>query len=152
MSTPAPAAPQTTMASANHFELQDHHGKTKVTFYSCAPGPPVQGQAMGAELVYTGPEGNFTFRGTDLGCYESAAGKFLCVVLKRQLGSTKTLSLLMPSVLTEPGKPERFRTVCVRATEMTGVNEPGSHITYETEIMKGMADCRIMPMMETKKS
>ncbi len=149
MSTaPAPAAPQTNMASANHFELQDHHGKTKVTYYPCAPGPPIAGQAMGPELIYTGPEGRFTFRGSDLGCYDSPAGQFVSVVLKRLVGSTKSFSLLMPAVLTEPGKAERFRTVCVRASEMTGVNEPGSHMTYETEILKGMADCRAMPMME----
>jgi hypothetical protein len=146
MSTTAPAPVQN--ASANQYELQDHSGKLKVTYYPFAPGPMVQGQTPGPELAYSGPQGDFTFRGAQVEMQDSTLGQMISVVLKPQNDTgSLTFVLFLPQVVLGSGSnSDAFETICVTARKPGFTQKPGSQIHYEVERMRGTARIGPLPL------
>ncbi len=59
---------------------------TEVTFFPTTPGPIEAGQDhSGGELRYQGPEGDFTFYGSQIGRLDSPLGTLLTVSLRGAL-------------------------------------------------------------------
>jgi hypothetical protein len=137
MSTTAAAAPQT---SANEFLLQDHSGKVKATYYPFAPGPLIQGETPGPLFSYSGPEGDLSFRGSQVERQDTPLGQMVSVVLKPQndTGSV-TFSVFLPAVIFGDGSSENFATISVKARTLGFISKPGGQIHYETEHMQGTA-------------
>lgn len=145
MSTTTTAAAQS--AAANQYELQDHSGNVKVTYYPFAPGPMVQGQTPGAELAYSGPQGDFTFRGSQVEMQDTTLGQMISVVLKPQNDTgSLTFVLFLPQVVLGSSNSEAFNTICVTARKPGFIMKPGSQIHYEVERMHGTARIGPLPL------
>jgi hypothetical protein len=143
-SSPAPAAPH---ASANLFEFATHSGKTKITYYPFAPGPIVQGRAVGPLFQYNGPEGDLAFRGSQVEQEDTPLGKLLSVVLKPQADAgSLTFSLFLPPVVLGASKSQNFTTYGVKTHHAGNIEKPGAQLTYETECLDGDAKAVMLPL------
>jgi hypothetical protein len=144
MSSPAPAALQ--VKSANAFLFTSHSGKTKITYYPDAPGPLIRGLTPGALFEYAGPEGNFSFRSTQITRQDTPAGQLLSVVLKPQFDAgSLTYSVFLPKVNLGAGIDEQsFTTYGVKAHHAGTFVGAGAQITYETERLSGDAKALLM--------
>jgi hypothetical protein len=136
MSSAVAIAPE--QKSANFFQLCNLSGKTKITYYPSAAGPIAQGHAAGASLTYEGPEGNWTFDGSEITHEETSLGHLISVVLKPQDGAGPiTFWLFLPPVVLTDKAFQNFTTYGVR--NGSSVQRPSKQISYEVERFFGDA-------------
>ncbi len=136
MSSALAIAPQA--KTANLFQLCNLSGKIKVTYYPSAPGPILQGHTSGASLKYEGPEGNWTFRGSEITHEDTSLGRLVSVVLKPQTDTAPlTFWLFLPPVVEVDGDFQSFTTYGVK--NASNVQRPGKQIGYEVERFFGDA-------------
>jgi len=69
----------TKLRLANTYHFVSQSGETEVTYYSVAPGPPVEGVPGGALLEYAGPEGKLNFRSEQISQQDTPSGQLLSV-------------------------------------------------------------------------
>ncbi len=136
------------VVSANQYILQDSSGKTKVTYYPFAPGPPKAGDTPGPELAYVGPQGTLTFRGgSEVQVQNSALGQMATVTLKPQFDTgVITFTLFLPTVVMGESKSQPLKTFCVTTTKPGNIIKTGSQAQYEIECLEGTANLVILPV------
>jgi hypothetical protein len=142
MSTPAAAAVST--VQANEYQLQDHSGKIKITYYPIAPAPPIKDHTPGPSLSYTGPQGTLSFAGSQIETQDTPLGKMLSVSLSGKTNpGDVTFTLFLPQVIFGEGDSQKFTTVGVTATRPTTLvavlPKPGGQIHYAFESLHGSA-------------
>jgi hypothetical protein len=137
-------APKRREKRANVFELYSHSGETKITYYPSAPGPKTPGRSPGASLKYDGPEGAWTFGGSQITRENTSLGQFISVVLKPKSEAVSlTFWLFLPTVTLLDKDFQSFKTYGVKAPTDNGV--PMSGITFEIERLFGDAKA-VMPV------
>ena len=150
----APTAPQLNTGDGNKFDFSSHSGHINVTYYPTAPGPIAVGQLQGSLFVYDGPEGELSFRGSEITQEQTAAGALLSVVVKRNDAAGTgaiTFSLFLPPVAIGSNKSETFTTYAVKTTyvKLLLPHLPGAQLHYEVERLKGDAQEVILPFVAT---
>jgi hypothetical protein len=130
---------------ANFFQLCNLSGKTKITYYPSAPGPIIQGHSAGASLKYEGPEGNWTFDGSEITHEDTSLGHLISVVLEPQGGAGPiTFWLFLPPVVLIDKDFLNFTTYGVR--NGSSVQRPSKQISYEGERFFGDAKAVMLPL------
>jgi hypothetical protein len=121
--------------------------QTHITFFPQTPGPIVIGHE-GSELIYEGPEGNFTFFGKDISRQESHLGTLLTVTLRRGIdGFNLTLTLLLPPIVgVTRDNPVTFETLAIKATSGMIPPRAGAQLTYVVVPLTGKAEDVILPL------
>lgn len=143
MAKPA-AAPR--LRRANVFDFVSQSGKTKVTYFSNAPGTPPNGPAPSAYLEYAGPEGMLSFRCSQISRQETPSGQLLSIVLKPQFDAgSLTFSLFVPPVSVAASGLRKFTTCGVKARHVGLVRNSGAQIEYEMESFAGEAKVQAPP-------
>ena len=138
---------------ANAFDFVSQSGKTKVTYYSNAPGTPTEGRAPSAFLEYAGPEGKLSFRSNQISRQETPSGQLLSVVLKPQFDAgSLTFSLFVPPVSVAASESRSFATCGVKARHIGLVRDSGAQIEYEMEHFKGEAKVQALPRARASSS
>jgi hypothetical protein len=149
-----PSAPiDAQLNTGNKFDFSTHSGNINITYYPTAPGPIVVGELQGSLFIYDGPEGELSFRGSEVSKQETPVGSMLSVVLKPNgpAGSGSiTFALFLPSVAIGSDKSQTFTTYAVKATDVTpSLLLPGSRLQYEVERLKGDAQDVTLPFVAT---
>jgi hypothetical protein len=143
MSCALAIAPQET--TANLFQLCDLYGKIKVAYCPSASGPIIEGHAAGASLKYQGPEGNWTFHGSEISHEETSLGQLISVVLRPEGGSAPvTFAVFLPPVVLAGSDSESFTTFGVK--DGSHVQRPNKQISYEVERFFGEAKALVLPL------
>jgi hypothetical protein len=107
--------------TANLFELCNLSGKTKVTYSLSARGPLSRGHAPCPSLKYDGPEGSWTFHGSQITHENSSLGQLISVALKPANSAVATAFwLFLPPVMLVANDFQSFTTFCVKA--QNGIN------------------------------
>jgi len=128
-------APNPAFEPANHFELR--RGRKRITYDATS----FAGQR---QLTYDNGTESRTFIGDDVRSEESALGTLLTVVLKVIFDGPKDfLTLVLPEVLVESGKPEKLSTPVIFHTVQGSIAgrplNPGPVQTYEEKTFRGTA-------------
>ena len=136
MCTALAIAPQ--QKTANLFQLCDLYGRTKITYYPSVPGPIIEGHSSGSSLQYQGPEGNWTFHGSEITHEHTSLGHLLSVVLRTESGTAPiTFWLFLPPVVLDDTDSQTFTTYGVK--NGSHVQRPSQQISYEMERFFGDA-------------
>ena len=102
--------------TANLFELCNLSGKTKVTYSMSTGGPLSLGHASGPSLKYDGPEGSWTFHGSQISHEDTSLGQLISVALKPANSAVTTAFwLFLPPVMLVANDFQSFATFCVKA-------------------------------------
>ena len=150
--SPVTTNPDLTTKTGNKFVFRDPSGKTNITYYPCAPGPPVVGQKSGPELDYEGEEGKHVFRAEEITAEDTRLGKLVSVVIPQveHVGMRPlTVMLCLPPVnIAADVMSQAFTTFAVkchgqRQGYMPG---PGTPMSYQLMHIEGTAMCEFMPM------
>jgi hypothetical protein len=130
---------------ANEFTLTGD--RTSIIFFPTTPGPLVAGHE-GGELQYIGPEGNFTFYGTQIERQDSAIGALLTVTLRpnADTGAIR-LTVVIPKAFDVTRElPLSFSTFAVKTTSRGFINLPGVNYTYTLLPLLGQARDVLLPL------
>ena len=121
--------------------------QTSITYFPQTPGPIVIGRE-GGELVYEGPEGDFTFFGKDINLLTSLLGTLITVILRRGIdGFNLTITLLLPPIVgVTRENPVTFETLAIKATSGMIPPRPGAQLMYVTLPLTGKAEDVILPL------
>jgi len=143
MSCALAIAPQQT--TANLFQLCDLYGKIKITYYPSAPGPIIQSHSAGASLNYQGPEGSWTFHGSEIAREETSLGELISVVLRPQgEAAPLTFWFFLPPVALVDSDSQSFTTYAVKNGSQ--VQRPSKQISYQVERLFGDAKAAMLPL------
>jgi hypothetical protein len=127
-------APQETTATL--FQFCDLYGKTKIGYYQSSDG---------ASLQYQGPEGHWTFHGSEITQEETSLGLLLSVVLRPGVGSAPvTFWLFLPPVILGDSGSQSFVTYGMKNGSQ--VQRPRKQISYEGERFFGEAKAVMLPL------
>lgn len=122
--------------TANLFELCNLSGKTKVTYSLSTAVPLSLGHTSGPSLKYDGPEGRWTFDGSQITHENTSLGRLISVALKPANSAVSTFWLFLPPVILVANDFQSFTTFCVKA--QNGMN-------HEVERFFGDAKSVIAP-------
>ena len=126
---------------AKRFTLGDGHG-TRIVYYPQAPASgPIQ-PPRGPQFEYSGPEGQFTFRGEDVTQLPSRLGLLLTVTLQPDVDAGQLdCTLVLPRVYLAGKKGQEFATIAIK-TKSQGfvVDHAGAEFTYEVMSLSGVAE------------
>jgi hypothetical protein len=102
--------------TANFFELCNLSGRTKV-IYSLATGDPLSlGDTSDPSLKYEGPEGSWTFTGSQITHEDTSLGQLISVPLQPANSAVTTVFwLFLPPVILVAHKFHSFTTFCIKA-------------------------------------
>ncbi len=119
------------------FTLADDDGTTKILFTPHPiSGPPRPTSLRGPRLDYQGVEGNFSFRGGQVGILESPLGSLISVGL---LDFAVTVTLALPPINMAGKEKQTFDTVAIK-TQDFGVQKEGAAFNYSVLLLHGVAE------------
>jgi hypothetical protein len=127
----------------NRYTFSDQEGVKRVVFFPKELGPLGEGRpSVGPQLEYTGPEGQLTFRGDDIGQEQTVLGTLISVVLQPNADAGELdFALTLPPVHLGGEAKQEFKTVGIIIHSRGRVRNPaGAELTYEVIQLKGVAE------------
>lgn len=126
---------------AKRFSLGDGKG-TRIVYYPQAPGLESSQAARVPQVEYTGPEGQFMFRGEDVTQLPSRLGLLITVTLQPDFDTGQLdCTLVLPRVYLAGKKAQSFATIAIKAkSQGFVVDHAGADLTYEVVSLRGMAE------------
>jgi hypothetical protein len=140
--------PGTPAAEPNRYTFSDSQGVKRAVFYPTAHGPLVAGEPHGAELEYSGPEGQLRFRGDDVHQEQNVLGTLISVVIRINADAGGlNFALALPPVHLGSEKKQKFKTVGIMVHSRGRVINPaGPELTYELIPLDGIAENVRVPL------
>lgn len=134
----------------NRFTFEDAKKTTKIVYFPRVPQTEPVKLPRGPQLDYQGPEGQFTFSGTEIEQQQSRLGLLISVTLKPNLDAGGLdLTLVLPPINSAKEQVE-FETIAIKTTSQGLVVDPiGAFLTYEVLSLKGVA---LLPLSATSES
>lgn len=136
-------------SSANQYTFTDPIRTTQIVFFPQAPGPVRVDEPRGAsQLTYTGPEGEFTFRGKAIKKQQTSVGLLITVTLEPNFDQVQLqLTLVLPPVKLDNGQKQDFDTIAIKTRGLGFIrNRAGAELTYLTLPLKGVAETVVLPL------
>jgi hypothetical protein len=128
---------------ANHFTFTGE--STQIDYQTQAPGSLPPG-TNGGQLDYKGPEGDLTFRGSEINILESELETLVSVPLKRisDAGSLH-LTILIPRITVRGRDTVSFATLGIKTAKRGFIESEGPDATYAVFPFLGKAQNSIEP-------
>jgi hypothetical protein len=119
---------------ANEFTFAGD--RTHITYDTQTPVP-----GQGPLFQYQGPEGDYTFTGTQVIEQDSSLGTLLTVGLTQDAGAGAiNITVLVPKAYgVTPDSPVAFSTIAVKTTGRGFIETPGVALTYDLLPLLGTA-------------
>lgn len=127
----------------NRYTFSDCEGVKRVIFFPEALGPlGISESPSDAQLEYNGSEGQFVFRGNDIGQEQTILGLLISVTLQPNADAGGLdFALVLPPVQLGGHARREFETVGIKIHSRGRMIRPaGAELTYEVIKLRGIAE------------
>ena len=128
----------------SRFTFVDQESVKRVVFFPQASGPlGAKEKPQEASLEYTGPEGHFVFRGSQITQQQTVAGTLVSVNFRSGAADEPSMdfALILPPVELGEELRQNFKTMGILIHGRGfAVDHPGAQLTYEAVNLEGIAE------------
>ncbi|ABB74721.1 hypothetical protein SAMN05216403_107106 [Nitrosospira multiformis ATCC 25196] len=128
----------------SRFTFVDQESVKRVVFFPQASGPlGAKEKPQEASLEYTGPEGHFVFRGSQITQQQTVAGTLVSVNFRSGAADEPSMdfALILPPVELGEELRQNFKTMGILIhSRGFVVDHPGAQLTYEAVNLEGIAE------------